>query len=558
MTISSSVFRFATVLLGACLLAPGVAMAAEARPNILVVMIDDMGYSDPGCFGGEVKTPNLDALAADGVRLRQFYNCARCCQTRASMLTGAYPHRVNMKEFGRTMDMTVPTVAENLRDSGYATAMVGKWHLSELPRTRNENRRILWMNHEIDLPIPFVEEGSYPTDRGFERFYGIVWGVVDHFDPFSLVEGKTPVAEVPDDFYFSDAITDRAVADLDEFAGGEKPFFLYVAYTAPHWPLHARPEDIAKYKNRYQAGWEALRKERFDRQQAIGLIEEETPRGAISGRGGDWDNLSEADREFEADKMAVHAAMVDRVDQGIGKIVEQLRKNGQLDNTVLVFLSDNGASPEIPQAAGYDRNGGTRDGRTALRDGALRKPENRDKLGTDESYTGIGASWASATNTPLRFWKAESYDGGCRTPVVIHWPTGLGDRDGAWVDTVGHVIDLAPTFYELAQAQPQSGTLQDGVSLAATFRGEEQSIDRTLYFDHGAGRGVRQGDWKASKRGQGDWELFNLAVDPGETNNLAREKPEVLEGLIAQWAEWIKTAEQKPASSLAHHTADAE
>jgi arylsulfatase A-like enzyme len=535
----------------------GAIPASGARPNFVIVMVDDMGYSDPGCYGGEVETPNLDRLAGDSVRMRQFYNCARCCQTRASMLTGAYPHRVNMKEFGRTMDTTVPTVAENLRGNGYATSMVGKWHLSELPRTRNENRRILWMNHEVDLPVPFVEEGSYPTDRGFEKFYGIVWGVVDHFDPFSLVEDKTPVKEVPDDFYFTDAITDRAVADLDAFAAGDKPFFLYVAYTAPHWPIQARPEDIAKYKDKYKEGWDTLREERYARQQEIGLIDAETPQGPISGRKAGWEEFSDANREFEANKMAVHAAMVDRVDQGLGKIVEQLGKNGQLDNTVLVFLSDNGASPEIPEAAGYDRNSGTRDGRTALRDHDLRAPENRDKLGSDESYTGIGANWASAVNTPLRFWKAESYDGGCRTPMVIHWPAGLGDKDGAWIDTIGHVIDLAPTFYDLADAHPKPGTLQDGVSLAATFRGEEQKIARTLYFDHGTGRGVREGDWKASKRGQQDWELFNLAADPGETNNLAARKPEVLKDLVGQWSQWIETAEQKPTPQVARRSGGA-
>lgn len=549
-------FTARQLLIAALVGASGIVQAGDPRPNFVIVMVDDMGYSDPGCYGGEVETPNLDRLAEDGVRFRQFYNCARCCQTRASMLTGAYPHRVGMKEFGRTMDTSVPTLAENLRENGYATSMVGKWHLSELPRTKNENRRILWMNHELDLRRPFAEIDSYPTRRGFEKFYGIVWGVVDHFDPFSLVDGETPVAEVPDDFYFTDAITDRAVADLKGFTAADKPFFLYVAYTAPHWPIHARPEDIAKYSGRYRDGWEALRHERFQRQQEIGLVDDQTQLGPISARQPAWDGLSEDDRDFEAHKMAVHAAMVDRVDQGLGKIVEQLRKNGQLENTVLVFLSDNGASPEIPGGAGYDRNGGTRDGRTAFRDHMLRQPQNRDKLGSEESYTGIGSSWASAVNTPLRFWKAESYEGGCRTPMVVHWPTGLGDRNGAWVDTIGHVMDLAPTFYDLAGADPQAGTLQDGVSLAAAFQGEELTPDRTLYFDHGAGRGVREGQWKASKRNQNGWELFDLQSDPGETNNVAADHAEVLDNLVAKWRRWVQTAEEKPTGAVAHRHVD--
>ena len=242
---------------------PATAAAGDDRPNIMVVVVDDMGYSDPGCYGGEIQTPNIDRLAEDGLRFTQFYNCSRCCQTRASLLTGAYPHHVGMREFGRTMDTSVPTLAENLRDGGYATAMVGKWHLSELPATKNDARRILWMNHELDLGIPFGELASYPTRRGFQQFYGIIWGVVNHFDPFSLTDGETPVPSVPEDFYFTDAISQRAVDYIHGFADADKPFFLYVAYTAPHWPIQARPQDIAKYQGRYKDGWEALRQERF-------------------------------------------------------------------------------------------------------------------------------------------------------------------------------------------------------------------------------------------------------------------------------------------------------
>lgn len=533
---------FVTLLYGSCLFAAGNAPAADPpvgeRPNIVLILVDDMGFSDPGCYGGEIHTPNVDRLAADGLRFSQFYNGARCCQTRASLLTGAYPQRVGMAEFGRTMDENVPTLAENLGDSGYATAMVGKWHLSALPETDSSEQRILWMNHELSLDIPFAEPASYPTRRGFERFYGIIWGVVNHFDPFSLTDGLAPVENVPPGYYFTDAISDRSVQYIRDFAGSDKPFFLYVAYTAPHWPIQAPEEDIAKYRGRYVGGWESLRRERFKRQQELGLFDTDVPLGRISGERRRWEGLEAERRDYLAGKMVVHAAMVDRVDQGVGRIVDGLRETGQLDNTIILFLSDNGASPEIPAPPGYDRYSATRDGRPALRDGELQLPENRAKLGSDESYTGIGPSWASATNTPLRYWKAESYEGGCRTPMVVHWPAGIKSATGGFVHSLGHVIDLMPTCLELAQAQPRPGTLQDGVSLVPVLQGDDTLTDRTLYFAHGDGRGIRQENWKASKRARRDWQLFDLSSDPGETNNLARLNPTLLDALIERWTAW--------------------
>ena len=274
-----------------CLDAGVVYAAADSRPNILVIVVDDMGYSDPGCYGGEIETPSIDNLASKGIRFTQFYNCSRCTSTRASLLTGAYPHRVGMREFGLTMDKNVPTLAENLRDSGYATAMVGKWHLSELPTTRSEAERILWINHELDLDRPFAEKDSYPLQRGFEKFYGVIWGVVNHFDPFSLMDEDKPVKEVPDDFYMTDAVSDRSIDYLRELSQQDKPFFLYVAYTAPHWPIQARPEEIAKYKERYTSGWNELRRERFARQQELGLFASENPLGELSGDGRIWESL---------------------------------------------------------------------------------------------------------------------------------------------------------------------------------------------------------------------------------------------------------------------------
>ncbi|WP_442484868.1 arylsulfatase [Aeoliella sp. SH292] len=538
-------FKVAACLVGAavasvqfCLPTLAQTQAKASKPNFVVIMVDDMGYSDPGCYGGEIDTPNINRLAEEGVRFREFYNCSRCCQTRASMLTGAYPERVGMREFGRSMQSDVPTIGENLRQAGYRTAMSGKWHLTELPERPTGPRRIQWMNHELQLDRPFGDIGTYPTRRGFDDFYGIVWGVVDHFDPFSLTEGEEPVANVPDDYYASDAITDYAVKYIDGAVKDEKPFFLYVAYTAPHWPIQARPEDIAKYKGRYTKGWQALRDERFAKQQKLSLFDDDTPLGRLSGDAPDWQELSKSDQEYEAMKMAVHAAMVDGVDQGIGRIMDELNKVGADENTIVLFLSDNGASPEIPEPPGYDRHGGTRDGRPSLREAKLREGDNRTKLGTDESYTGIGQTWATAVNTPLRLWKAESYDGGCRTPMIVRWSQGLKVEKGSITDQIGHVVDIAPTLYELAGVESLAGTLRDGVSLAPVFVGDVIDSERPLFFQHGQGAGVRLGKWKASKRAGGEWELFDMAVDPGETNNLAKQHPEQLTKLVDAWNTW--------------------
>jgi arylsulfatase len=512
--------------------------STSGRPNFVVIMVDDMGYSDTGCYGGEIQTPNIDSLAADGLRFSQFYNCSRCCPTRASLLTGAYPQRVGMAEFGRTMDLDVPTLAERLKADGYQTALMGKWHLSELPASPEGAERIRWLDHQVELPLPFAEAASLPTRRGFDRFYGIVWGVVDHFDPFSLCENETPVRSVPDDFYLTDAITDQSTRFVQEAAAARRPFFLYVAYEAPHWPLQARPRDIAKYDGKYDEGWDELRRRRFERQVDLGLFDESAPLGEVITNGPAWRRLSEDRREYLVEKMEVHAAMVDRVDQGIGRLVESLRRAGQLENTLIFFLCDNGASPEIPGPPGYDRNGGTRDGRPALRDAELQLPANRDKLGSDESYTGIGPGWASAVSTPLRYWKMESYEGGCRTPLVIHWPTGLKHPGGSITRDIGHVIDIAPTCLELAGVPATSDFKMDGVSLAPVLAGQSLDIDRALFFAHVQGRGVRRGPWKASKLDRRGWELFNLDTDPGETRDLSGEVPGVLNALVRELDDW--------------------
>jgi arylsulfatase len=514
------------------------------RPNVVLIMADDMGFSDAGCYGGEIHTPNLDRLARNGLRFAEFYNCARCCPTRASLLTGQYPHKVGLARNGRSLTRNGMTIAEGLKRAGYNTAMVGKWHLSRTPVLEDKRLHQKWLDHQHDPGRPFGPLDTYPVNRGFSTHYGIIWGVIDYFDPFSLVEGTEAVETVPDDYYFTDAITDEAVGYIRELGKSDKPFFLYVAHAAPHWPLHARPEDIKEYEDTYAAGWDKLRKDRFERQVQAGLFERQTtPLPPVQDGGTNWDDLSEAEKAFQARKMAVHAAMVDRLDRSVGRVLDALEAAGQMDNTLILFLSDNGASPEVPQRPGYDRTGQTRDGRTV-------KYEDipLDELGSEISYTGIGAAWANASNTPFRYWKQESFEGGCHTPLIVHWPAGLKTRPGSICHGVGHVMDIMPTCLELAGASYPEAlgghrlTPLDGKSLVPVFAGKSRVGHEKLFFEHVRGRAVRVGNWKlvAYSNTPKQWELYNLANDRTETRNLADSHPQRVEDMKVEWQAWAR------------------
>lgn len=518
--------------------------APAPRPNIVLIMADDMGFSDAHCYGGEIDTPNLDRLAFNGLRFTQFYNCARCCPTRASLMTGQYQHKVGLARNGQSLARNGMTIAEALRQVDYQTAMVGKWHLSHTPVLADKALHQKWLDHQYDPGRPFGPLDTYPVHRGFDRHYGIVWGVIDHFDPFSLVEGTEPVKSVPDDYYFTDAITDKAVQYVDELSKSDQPFFLYVAHAAPHWPLHARPEDIDKYKHTYETGWDELRRRRFERQVRMGLFDRSnTALPPVQDRGTAWEELSEANQTFQARKMSVHAAMVDRLDRSVGRLLAALEAAGQMDNTLILFLSDNGASPEVPQRPGYDRTGQTRDGRQVRY-----KDIRLDELGAETSYTGVGAAWASASNTPFRYWKQESFEGGCHTPLIVHWPKGLGARPGSICREVGHVMDIMPTCLELAgAAYPETCgghrlTPLDGKSLVPVLAGKSWDGHEKLFFEHVQGRAVRMGDWKlvAYSRTPEEWELYNLAEDRTEMHDLAEGHQERVEKMKAQWHAWAR------------------
>lgn len=296
---------------------------SKSRPNIIVIMADDLGYSDLGCYGGEIETPNLDKLAKGGIRFTQFYNAARCCPTRASLLTGKYPHQAGLDKNGQSLSRNAATIAEVLKENGYRTGMTGKWHLSETKELKNPKEQLLWLSHRKDNNV-FAPLKSYPSNRGFEQHWGVIWGVINFFDPFSLVHNEKEIKNVPDDFYMTDFITDKSIDLIDEFSKDQNPFFLYVAHTAPHWPLHALPEDIVKYKGVYDEGWNKLRENRYKGLIEKGIIKPETAPLAKNESGKLWAENKE--KAWESKHMEAHAAMVDRMDQGIGRLIDKLKK----------------------------------------------------------------------------------------------------------------------------------------------------------------------------------------------------------------------------------------
>ncbi len=499
-------------------------------------MADDLGYSDIGCYGGEIQTPNLDMLAENGVRFTQFYNASRCCPTRASLLTGKYPHQVGLASNGRTLDANTPTIAELLKQAGYHTGMAGKWHLSRTQPLPEMEEQLSWLAHQRDSSV-FAERSSYPYQRGFDEHWGVIWGVVNYFDPFSLVHNGEAVPEVPDDFYMTDFISDKSVEMIGQFHKDDKPFFLYVAHTAPHWPLHALPEDIEKYRGVYDEGWDELREKRYQ-----GLIEKKIidPQSAIlapNESGKKWEECEE--QVWEARHMEVHAAMVDRMDQGIGRLIRKLKETGEYENTVIFFLADNGASPERYLNPGFDRPLHTREGREILY-------ENYTSPGVENTWAYIGAPWAGAINAPFRYWKKESFEGGNCTPLILHWPEGLKGLENTMNHGVGHVMDILPTCLELAGANYPTTVNgpktipPEGKSLLPVIHQKIATQHDALFWEHEGGRAVRAGDWKISALKEEEWELFNLAEDRTESNNLASKHPEKVAEMAAIWQEWYK------------------
>lgn len=528
---------------------------ADKRPNIIVILADDLGYSDLGCYGGEIRTPNLDRLASEGVRFTHFYNASRSCPTRASLLTGLYQHQAgigrmtfdnHLPGYRGTLSHNAVTIAEVLKTAGYRTSMIGKWHVAETP-LREDQRD--WLNHQV-FHDTFSDLENYPVNRGFDTHYGTIYGVVDYFDPFSLVEGEAPVNEVPEGYYITQALSDRAVKEVKEYAKDERPFFMYLAYTAPHWPLQALPEDIARYEDTYKAGWEAIRNARYERQREMGLFGDQEDFLSPRQFNDRWDENPDA--EWDARAMAVHAAMVDRMDQGIGSLIDALEETGQLDNTLILFLSDNGCSSEICQnfiPGANDRPDMTRDGRPVV------YPKDKEVLpGPETTYASLGPKWANVTNTPFRFWKAKAYEGGICTPMIAHWPDGIRRNIGGITEEYGHVMDIMATCVELAGAEyPETYNgneiiPMEGISLVPIFTRGHREGHEYLGFEHFHERAFISADgWKIVRpKHKGKWELYDLNKDRSEQHDIADLHPEKVAEMVAAYEEWARRCMVEP------------
>jgi arylsulfatase A-like enzyme len=491
-----------------------------ARPNIVLILADDMGYSDLGCYGGEIETPNLDRLADRGLRFTQFYNSARCWPTRAALLTGLYNDQTGIHDLSHQLNRQCLTIAEVLRSAGYGTYMVGKWHLME-------NGQGNWKDPTTD---------RWPVQRGFDHFYGTpVSGNL--FNPFNPVRDRTNIKIEDKDYYVTDALTDNAINYIRDHSARRKddPFFLYVSHFAPHYPLHARPEDIKEQRGRYDEGWEAVRAARYQRMIELGIIDPGWKLSRPEIVSPTWADAP--NKLWEARRMEVHAAMVHRMDFGIGRIVDMLKTTGQLDNTLIFFLSDNGASSEISRGVPGFEYKKTLDGKP-MRGG------NNPKImpGPADTYQSFGRRWANVSDTPFRKYKAYTHEGGIATPLVIHWPKGISAR-GELRQQPGHVIDIMATCVEVSGATyPDKHLGQDihppaGVSLVPAFANKALNRE-ALYFQHLGNRAIRSGKWKLVALKGRPWELYDLDADRTETINLADKYPELVGKLGAQWRAW--------------------
>mgnify|MGYP001298128949 FL=1 len=515
------------------LLTPLLLLGSERKqPNIVVIMADDAGYSDFGCYGGEIETPVLDKLAANGLRFSQFYNTGRCCPSRAALLTGVYQHQAGMghmtkdrglPSYSGTILPNVPTLAERLRQGGYRTMMTGKWHLGTEPK-------------------------QSPIARGFDRFYGTrnfidsYFTVLEHCpvfldDKIVLPGTETPVNHLhPDqEWYTTDVFTDYALHFMDEAfkKHSNQPIFLYIAHNAPHFPLHAREEDTKKYRGRFRdTGWDKLRQQRYERMIELGLIKKEwalSPADVPK-----WDTYDAKLRDELDLKMALYSAIIDRMDQNIGRVIEKLRTAGRLDNTLFLFMVDNG----VPGTGVHDWRG------LFAKNG--RHPETRvdnysewGRRGGWSSSSGRG--WANLSNAPFRMYKRYTHEGGVATPLIVHWPDGLKDQN-TLRHSPGHIIDIAPTCLNAAGLSTKG---MEGQTLLPVFT-KDSTQPRTLFWEHEGNRAVRQGDYKLVAQHNTPWELYNMRKDRNELHDLSRSMPQKAAELKKLYEAWAHRVGAKP------------
>ena len=471
---------------------------AASRPNIVVIVCDDMGFSDIGCYGGEIETPNLDRLAAGGIRFVDFHNNAKCSETRASLLTGLWHQQSrNLKQPGNV------TIAEVLKSADYRTLMSGKWHLA-----------------------------STPPERGFDRYFGFLSGAINFFTGTDWQTGENLMRlddkefQAPKDFYSTDAFTDRAIEFLksgenQKDSNGKQPFFLYLAHNAPHFPLQAHEEEIRKYRGRYHVGWDTIRKQRFGRMKQLGLIDDTWKLSPRDPKVESWSSLTAQQKQFMEPMMEVYAAMVDRLDQNIGRLVQYLESTDQFDNTLILFFSDNGACP-------YER---------------LRTPGVPP--GGAESDIAYDARWANMCNAPLRLYKQYAHEGGSLSPMIAHWPNGI-ELPGSISGFTSHLVDLMPTFVELSGATyPEEYAGQkilpmEGISLVPALSGNQNRESSPIFWEFSGNHAIRDGNWKLVAERSRDWELYDLSTDRCENKDLASKHPEIVKQLAETYESWAK------------------
>lgn len=518
------------LLVGFCLLLQSFFLSAQnKKPNIVLIMADDMGYSDIACYGGEIETPNLDRLAAGGLRFRQFYNGARCCPSRASLITGLYAHQAgvghmtNDPEDSTAYNYGLPayqgninneslTIAEVVKTAGYQTFMAGKWHLG------------------------YHDKDKWPLQRGFDKYYGILAGAANYFHPTGkrgLTYMNQSIEPEGKDFYITDAFTNYAIRFVEEnTAQSEQPFFLYLAYTSPHWPLNALEKDIEKYRGRYKKGWQALRSKRLARMKKLGVVSLETKLSPDDGA--NWDALTPAQQEEMDYRMAIYAAQIDRMDQNIGRLIETLEATGELDNTLIFFLTDNGACAEGGELGGGEKK----------------------LLGTEKGYMlSYGQSWANASTTPFKKYKHWVHEGGIGTPLIVYWPKViLNSTQGQFTDQYGFLPDIMATIVDVTKADYPTHykgnkiTALQGSTMLPLLQGKEIAIHREpIFWEHEGNSAVRYGNFKLVKAyepgNQVAWELYDISKDRSELNDLSTAMPDMVAKLSKDYDTWAHKVE---------------
>ena len=522
MKLNLTILVFFVIGIMGCSRTPKNSYNEPKRPNIILIMADDMGYSDLGFMGSGINTPNIDRLAKNGVVFSQCYNSGRCCPTRASLLTGQYAHHTgmgwmtasNLGTPGYTGDLNAQcvTIAQVLHQADYACYMTGKWHVTYDGFMKPEGPKHNW-----------------PLQRGFDKYYGDLAGGRNYYTPETLTSGNE-MLKAPANFYLTTAITDSSVSIINQHfkMHKEKPFFFYVAYYAPHRPLQALQKDIAKYRGKFMDGWDKNRKQRYERLKKLGIINENVVLTQRDENVPDWNSLTDAEKKVWDARMAVYAAQIDCMDQGIGQIIATLKKNGELENTVILFLSDNGGCAELQ--------------------GENLTLEDLPSLGGEENQQSYRTNWANVSNTPFREYKSFVHQGGISTPLIVSWPEKIKNK-GKISSQVGHVIDVMPTILEMAGASyPEvfNGNAIhafQGKSLLPALNGKVFKRE-PLFFEHEANRAVIDGDWKLVSNGtrkfpfEGEWELYNLTNDRSETKNLIRQYPKKAAELETLWTKW--------------------